>query len=809
MPVAYLSPQQPPAPETEEEEMELRQGLFLRSQLGAIVTRGAIEDYYHGQREMQRERARMLKDEELSKRHTQRMVAREARNKRERQRAWSAAMKEHVDTEGEFHGHVPGIKSALSLGHDELEKRLAEASAGVQSASGTPRVTGSSGAAAVQFRMSSTHIENSNKVPPTGYSQTQKVDCNKRLGALRRTIKNSMPEPCSLPPDIVEQLSSSSGRKEASKREKCPSKPPVEESAEIAAMRVAFYRYDEDFSGALDFREIRAALQDIGLAPTSAEDKRAIVRVISEALITEGANNSELDFDAFQRLVPRLREAVRDNKRTELEDWFARGLDELGRYVISANPICGLRKALEVLGSPNVTCDEEWAVVLKIFEPLKQATEASAKAATKSRVSMRRSKTGKILKVESAALSSDVGNDQEQQFVLFESLSHQAQEKLAVMKREKERRLADDMALSDELLEEFRANLIELHTLFTKFDADGSGMLEADEIWQLLAACGCQQTSSFERKAAENLIARAKWMTRCQKDRANPTFFRADSCDDRAFSQRLLDEYSDELECNFTEFLTLMRLVRESNRESQTESLQGLFNRYDTDGSGDIQIKEIHRLFQDLGLSPKTREEQLEIRAILDEVDEDGNGCFDINEFMQLVQRVHERLERISRIDEEKFAMDIGLPLQRCRELRSLFQEVAPGEGLTHTALLGIGGLRQVVDRLGRRYDSRVLVDLFWSFGRETGGVDGRGLLRMFHAIEVAKTHGQPTRRGGKKPEEEDDPASPGKGASALEAAPSIPTDVTQGSSDGCQELPSEPTVRRSDTGGDNSPASC
>jgi len=181
-------------------------------------------------------------------------------------------------------------------------------------------------------------------------------------------------------------------------------------------------------------------------------------------------------------------------------------------------------------------------------------------------------------------------------------------------------------------------------------------------------------------------------------------------------------------------------LVRRMDRESQQEHLRTIFNKYDNDKSGAIAIKEISKLFGDLGITPRTRKEQLEIRMIFDEVDENGDGEFAFQEFELLIQRVQERLDRLARLDEEEFALQIGLPLQRCREIRKLFQDNVSGG----TQLLFVSELRTVMNQLQRRYSSEELLNLFEAFGRQdNGGVDAKGFLRMIHAIEVARTHGQ------------------------------------------------------------------
>ncbi|CAE8725543.1 unnamed protein product, partial [Polarella glacialis] len=125
----------------------------------------------------------------------------------------------------------------------------------------------------------------------------------------------------------------------------------------------------------------------------------------------------------------------------------------------------------------------------------------------------------------------------------------------------------------------------------------------------------------------------------------------------------------------FFEFLYLMKLVRKIVREGQYDKLRSLFNYYDSDSSGQVARSELWRLFQDLGLQPRSRKEQLEMKQIFDEVDENGNGQFTFDEFVVLVQRSQEHLERLVRMSEEQYGESIGLSFKRVRELRKLFQD--------------------------------------------------------------------------------------------------------------------------------------
>ncbi|EDO48519.1 predicted protein, partial [Nematostella vectensis] len=58
------------------------------------------------------------------------------------------------------------------------------------------------------------------------------------------------------------------------------------------------------------------------------------------------------------------------------------------------------------------------------------------------------------------------------------------------------------------------------------------------------------------------------------------------------------------------------------------------FHMYDADGSGHVTTKELHKAMRTLGFNP-TEEE---IQEMVNEVDYDGNGVLDFNEFVDLME---------------------------------------------------------------------------------------------------------------------------------------------------------------------------
>lgn len=92
-------------------------------------------------------------------------------------------------------------------------------------------------------------------------------------------------------------------------------------------------------------------------------------------------------------------------------------------------------------------------------------------------------------------------------------LFYRAKERLTVMRRAQERAIAKEMNLTSAQLEHFRSDLIELYGLFQKFDEDGSGSLQEEEVHKCLMCCGLQKNQFLDHKTLVELIVKAKHKT--------------------------------------------------------------------------------------------------------------------------------------------------------------------------------------------------------------------------------------------------------------------------------------------------------
>merc|ERR1711904_144065 len=81
------------------------------------------------------------------------------------------------------------------------------------------------------------------------------------------------------------------------------------------------------------------------------------------------------------------------------------------------------------------------------------------------------------------------------------------------------------------------------------------------------------------------------------------------------------------------------------------ERIKQAFSCYDVDGSGSLDTTELQGALADLGYCPRSREEKLQFSKILEDVDREGNGELDMQEFEQAVARVMNMLRNLQRTE--------------------------------------------------------------------------------------------------------------------------------------------------------------
>merc|ERR1712113_1090424 len=131
-----------------------------------------------------------------------------------------------------------------------------------------------------------------------------------------------------------------------------------------------------------------------------------------------------------------------------------------------------------------------------------------------------------------------------------------------------------------------------------------------------------------------------------------------------------------ESRCNFSDFLRVIRFMREMIISGNHYDLQQMFNRLDKGRRGRLAKSNVSTLFGLLGLAPRCREDQAEIQRLLNEVYSDGSGEVGFPEFERLVLRVKERMKAAGRHRLQKTLTELHIPECDATHFHDLFHMV-------------------------------------------------------------------------------------------------------------------------------------
>ena len=102
------------------------------------------------------------------------------------------------------------------------------------------------------------------------------------------------------------------------------------------------------------------------------------------------------------------------------------------------------------------------------------------------------------------------------------------------------------------------------------------------------------------------------------------------------------------------------------------------FDKYDGDGSGEMEIAEVMTLLKKNGRLPRNKAEQISIKILIDSLDADGSGTLDFSEYLQLMRVWINDEKRRSRIKEIAVGKKYGNDEDTVEEFRKVFAEYDP-----------------------------------------------------------------------------------------------------------------------------------
>jgi Ca2+-binding EF-hand superfamily protein len=254
----------------------------------------------------------------------------------------------------------------------------------------------------------------------------------------------------------------------------------------------------------------------------------------------------------------------------------------------------------------------------------------------------------------------------------FEVLITQLQEERERIHEERECAVVEQCGLTKEEVKEHKDDLLDLHDSFQRWADPNSKSIDREHLRGMLLEYNLlpHSTARFDQLVSP-----------------------------------ILSKSSTKGRLVFSDCLKVIRRMREMIRSGQHGQIQEMYERMDKGRSGRLSKSSIFSVIGNVGLSPHSREEQADLKHLIDDADVNQSGDLDVQEFESLVMRVQERRKAVKRRATLKTADELGVCQASVAQLREVFYRLdEKGE-----EVLAIGQLRTLLDRLHKSVPPDVL----------------------------------------------------------------------------------------------------
>lgn len=171
---------------------------------------------------------------------------------------------------------------------------------------------------------------------------------------------------------------------------------------------------------------------------------------------------------------------------------------------------------------------------------------------------------------------------------------------------------------------------------------------------------------------------------------------------------------------NLEEFEKLIDQYREQEKainrdtagfpENAVQRFKTLFEKYDKDGSGDIQNEELAKLLGDVFPASMTSlAERRKIQDLLAEVDVNGDGRLDFGDFLLMMRQYQDKKDE-EMLEKERIAVDeCKFTRPEVEQFRGIFQGSTSEGGFNATSSMSLGEVRRVLTRVVPITEGQVL----------------------------------------------------------------------------------------------------
>lgn len=228
----------------------------------------------------------------------------------------------------------------------------------------------------------------------------------------------------------------------------------------------------------------------------------------------------------------------------------------------------------------------------------------------------------------------------------FQAFVQKVRAKLLTLRRREEVQIAKKFDLEPEILHEFRSNLPFLWKIFERysFNKPDQGVRKED-LLPYMVDIGLAPSNTEEPQCLPLIDIITEFA--------------------RPYTK-------------FPALLDIMQKGRLAVRASLEEDLTASFRYYDRDGSGQLSMQEIYGILEEFGMLPRSKAEQQEVGLVIEQLDRDGSGAFDLFEFHDFFQMMIEQGRLTERKNEHEAAISLNFSEENFAYLRRTWMSLKP-----------------------------------------------------------------------------------------------------------------------------------
>lgn len=453
----------------------------------------------------------------------------------------------------------------------------------------------------------------------------------------------------------------------------------------------AFKHFDRDDSGTLDVSELKQCLTELGIRGNTGEEKQAITQLCTEISMLSSICPEVLKQMSKEERASHVRRSGGTKEPVEV-----------GFYAFCVELVPAARFCLRKIRQGWVSeyfyrVDEKHSGVISI-KAMNQALDNMAEV-------------GEVdLRVKNQVLNEVLYDPKERRqrkevdLDLFQQVVSAMSEHAQRRQRIRERKIQEQTGLEDSTFDKVRSELATLWETFCRYDSDRSGYLDGNEYIEMVKSLGLLPRDRVAREEIDHMI-KDTWEFR---PRDSPGI-------------------------DIQSFVTLMLTIREKNGERKAEDQMRIFNWFDKDKSGELNIAEIGDVLEAMDMAPKTKEEQEDIAAIIQDLDDNGNGEMDFEEFQIFTQRFTEKQRTRQMKEELQLCAQLGFSERQHKEFRQCFDQFDKDASNS----LDVQEVRAVLSLLHLNVSAEHLRQAFDALDRDDSGVlefpEFLHLMKMLH----------------------------------------------------------------------------